>query len=754
MAESKIIPAVVPKILVDGEELLDQFGSPRLMADEMTLALAPDYCSFEATMFFGELGRGGRFLNHPAVDLRGKRVDVLLFDRVCFSGVVSQQEDVPDGTRDSVSGRIRSGTSRIYCWSLDYLLDRVTVDRSIFENYQTSVVFPFNGTRDEPLRNQKGGMFSASESEFWSTADILSYLLDNFSSETGISWGVAGDIECLANITPYLDPSGRTIRDCLNELLSPVSGYSWYARRKPNGGMGEAEIFVVSLSDKRISHIVGLIPKNPRVFSIAEGIETSALCDDIQIRAAENSSYHEIRVTGDPIVVCGTLDFKSALLPDWNKNLESSYNSLITDDTERGEERFSALFRRYRLSDSWNHQSFDGHGMLPVFDEENGTLTMTSGSGPVGFYRLLRTIPEHGDTNSRETFRKPVLFLEDKYTGVRFVSDGSPEKLPVGFSLLDDAPGVMLESAYGHAAALGLFTGNSEFEPLYDPQKMLITVSFRSATLLAMRFKGMALRDGEMKRVKRIHLPGYSMSIITEGTLLDVNTAQGGYCRRDDRLLMKHIGTMAASWYGRLRNIVSYRRRSIEDNFRLGWMLAEVYSGGSFVPSGTVVTRQHFTFEDQAVSYQTDFPSVDFSKIFLSVNRERQNRNVPLRSGAASIPSPGYRGDFAVAKHTDGDGKLMLRIYDSSSPDSGNAGFTDLQIPPVPETFLPFPSGSASVYLVARWTGEAYELEITTSLPASGSEWGYFELARIENGKVYQLYTDGGKVMFSERFFV
>ena len=151
------------------------------------------------------------------------------------------------------------------------------------------------------------------------------------------------------------------------------------------------------------------------------------------------------------------------------------------------------------------------------------------------------------------------------------------------------------------------------------------------------------------------------------------------------------------------------------------------------------------------VEYAMTHPQPDGRTIF---SDGTDTFRVPLPASTMISPTQ-YFGYFAVVP-VDGteEGARQLKIIDSTRPDSGIAGFTDLSTDSVPATFLPFPSGSASVYLVAKWTGEAYELEITTSLPTSGSEWGYFELARIENGKVYQVYTDGGRIMFSERFFV
>jgi hypothetical protein len=696
-----------------GNSLASLEANEKLYCETLNQRLAPHFSMAHLTHEYGEISlapaRG--YSKESSLDLRGKFVKLSIDSQDIFHGIVGSQSDAPEGTYKNISGDVPTGDNHYSIYSLDFLLDRIYVDLSYLENSKSvNSIFSFNGDKSKMEENrstEKDGdsyyFDFSSDAELWSVYNILEYLLARFSSQSGLTWESSGAAEWLNNVYMQLSPEGKTVRQCLNELITPSRGYSYFVKYED----GKCKIHVVSVSDVNID-INGstVVPANDDTLSINENIEYSRTIKNVRISRVEESAYSYIKVRSEPVRMMATFKLGSdsgGLKKDWSEDDESSYSSAV--DYERRDEKYDKVFAAFKFSEDWNKQDYTPTGCIPLVNEDDLEITF-SDENPTAFLAHVfeRTLPLLKDTDKPKSgYKKPFLLLKDE-DGNYHISDktdfeGENSAPSVGFSLSDEAPGIQLKPPYNHILGKGHFSGDSDYAPLYNFEDALLTVSFYTDSPLVYKLQG---ASGGAGRIKTVFIPGYHYWAAMPETYVDrtQKTSSGDVTvYRDDREKLKKIAALLKVWYGRERNTLSFSYDKIFPFPYLGAMISNIYSGGSFIPSGTIISGVDFDFMSQTLSVSSDFGNIDFSKlsrrsVHLSrkstakrINRlEEKISNIPLREGrgGAGAETEGKKTAIpAIITGTDGVNysiDLYANGYDEDSTGTGTMQILDLNL--------------------------------------------------------------------------
>ncbi|MFA5658664.1 MAG: hypothetical protein WC900_05210 [Oscillospiraceae bacterium] len=693
---------------------------PSVFCDNLTVKIAPGMSQALLSHKYGRiaLAPATRFEDIASIDLRGKFAKITIqnsegVESTLFIGYIGTQSDTPMGTIDYGSVNIATGNNYYIAYGLDFLLDRITVGVSHVDIngdvIPVDTLFEFNGSSSSQMEKnrsaEKGEIshtFSFTETpEYWTGLDIVEYLLGRFATYSGLTWTLSGDYSYLVNIITTLDPKGKTVRQCLNEVIRPEFGFSY--RLLYDTGSDTVYLTITSISDIDIEYDgTKLVPANSNTISLGEVLEYDRTVNNARITRVEQSAYDYIRVISEPVRVMATFtlglaeSLDAGLVSDWDSAKEAAY--IAADDTVRQRETYEDVYQKFKLPAEWVKTDFNGVDIIPAVDDETLEVTFSSDNSYVpGVHPFDRTLPLLKDTdNPKSEYKLPVLFIK-KTDGTYRVSDkttfdGDDEAPGIGFRPLDEGPAIQLRCPYNHIVAKNQFTGESEYEALYDYVDMLATLSFYSDAFLKFRIAGVET-SGE-NRTKDIYIPGFHYWYAVAGTKIDVSETKTGILR-DDREQMKKLAYLAKAWYGRLRNTLSFNINTISPYSWLGSMITDVYSGGSFTPIGTIVSSMTYDFLSQSITVSTDFADLDFTRIsrrfysssMKSVNRriarlEEKLNAVPLRDGRGGGGTSGT--DVYLCKITGGTTAAGYTVdiygngYDSAATDTGTLQVLDL----------------------------------------------------------------------------
>lgn len=243
------------------------------------------------------------------------------------------------------------GEQIIECRGLEYLLERRNVvgtfvgDATSWVNIMTTRNFNSSNSRRESLAgnrsafvNQDSGSYLfSSDGNKWSNLDIIQYLLAAFQpwmpyEEYGqVSYGpqfyLVGQTDALNYIFEEHRLGGRSIRECLNQLIDRKRGLGW---KIMTDGVGPIYIYVYSISQYWISGNNAYLPANPRQIDVP-------IHDDRWIQAryriSSMNQVDQIIVESEcPIRTCATLRFANGTLePAWAPQLDAE---AFVDDEE------------------------------------------------------------------------------------------------------------------------------------------------------------------------------------------------------------------------------------------------------------------------------------------------------------------------------------------------------------------------------------------------------------------------------------
>lgn len=752
---SEILTATAPIVKI-GDSLASLEINSKVWADFLSLKTAPHFSNLRLSHKYGLMSFNGenRFLNEATLNLAGKYVSVSLGETLLFTGIVKSQGDAPQGTRSNIP----SGENVYEAVGLDYLLDRVYVNSSVTKEYTTlKRIYSFNGDGYSLEKNRSASKVSgsyvfdwSSNATYWTARDIIEYLIVNFSSVSGISWSMSGVWEYLNNMTLQLNPMGKTVRQCMTELIRPEFGFSF--KTDASGAAGIIEVFTITDTSISLDETT-ILPANTNTVSINDNVEFSRAVPDVKIQQAEQSAYSSIRVYSEPIRINATFKLGTddgGLNQDWEGSDETEYVEL-DDDFSRHKEKYEAIYSRFKVSTGWDFCNHTGKPLIPYMNEDIDSLEVTFrefNNFAIENHVFERSFPVNFEQDLAKKKRKKPFVLLNKGTeespeyilSEKTAYSGQDEERPsIGFDLLDYALGIQLRPPFNHITAKDFFIGNSDYDPIYKYTECLFSGSFYTDTVLACTVSGASL-SGDQSRTKDIYIPKLHLWFTAPDTYYDADDKTGSTwtTERDDRDLLKQYASIAKAWYGRIRNLLSATVRNSAAFPYLGYIVNSVYSGGSFSPIGTVITSIDYDFYNQSMTLNTDFSDFDFSRLSrrstLTTEKDLQRRISRLEEAVQELPvrvgvgggsgSAGYDGPFAVSDSSEGE-TLSVTIKAGIV----KAGLSSISVSETEKTI----SASCTVFLKITCDSD-YVAEIGTdsTLPAETSTEYYEELAQVE----------------------
>jgi len=656
-----------------GAEIRDDTLWPR----SVVRRLGPGQSAATIELPYGKISTGGPFRTVAPRALTGQYIRIALYDTDAgtetdvFSGIIRRQATSPEGTFQDIAGPVGAGTITYEAAGPESDLDRIIIDTTTTLSYSDlPAALPFGRNRSAAKTGGRYLFDFADSATQWTVRDILEYLLVRANADSAWTWSLTG-LDASLTMPANLDPNGKSIRRIVNELVRASDGFAWYAE----AAGANCELRIVSLSDVNVLDLDGAIavPANPHTVTIHNQIEHSRDLRACTITRIADSAYSQIEVRGEPILVIGTLKAAATgsadgLVPDWDASAESAFQTAT--DTQRQDDQYEPVYARLKLPDTWNGKDFQGVNIIPSYDPDTAQLDYTT-PGPYAPPALVfeRRFPVEDIAKTA----KPALPLLLDSDGNRFVPNRANPDLPaVGLDLVDDAPAVQLRAGSNVLLGKNHFTGQSAYEAVYDWLDTWITLAFYIFRPVSVRAAG----SGTSGR-KVIRAPGYHLWVCPNpAALKDRGQTFGSRVLRDDRPALKKLAAMYATWYGRERNPINLTADVIPSAPRLGKIVTQVYTGGSYTPIRTIVSSETYSFDAAGrlgYAMSTDYADLDFARItrrrVLAGERGLRNRLNRIRDFATAVP-------LRVAPGGPGGSTLVPVEITGIHPDSPGAGNT------------------------------------------------------------------------------
>lgn len=324
---------------------------PYLFPERSTEAVAPADSTASYTWEYGEFlnlwGDPGGTLFPINLEnwFIATKVHTVYGTYISWIGVVVGETMQEEGI-DTVTGYPR-GNQRLECRGLEYLLER----RNVLGTYVGDTIdgaeswvyldrtrnFNRSNSRRESLAGNRSNYVNSTSGSYlfgtggaWTNNQIANYLLATFQPWVSIGtmqgamdyvplFRLSGQTEGLDSIIEHHGFHGRTVRECLNNLIDRRRGFGWHIQ---TDGVGPIYIRVFSLSQYPITGVNAYLPANPRQIDVA-------IHDDPWIKASyrisSTTQVDEIVVQSDtPVKTCATLSFLLGTLePAWDPARDS-----------------------------------------------------------------------------------------------------------------------------------------------------------------------------------------------------------------------------------------------------------------------------------------------------------------------------------------------------------------------------------------------------------------------------------------------
>lgn len=344
---------------------------------------------------------------------------------------------VIDGDPDPIL--VDSGVQSLVCYGLEHLLDKEPIRGSYFKDptggadpvfCARAIDFNADGKGNRSADKHNDSYLFGGE-EFWSTRDIVEYLVDRLlpmkfdgagePADSDIPWEVANLTLAPDWDKPVVRQDGRTLKQLLQQVLNRERLIGWFVdvdETVPTAPVPKVSIFTYTSAP--IALPVGTIAANPNVhtYSIDAGDSaanaafvnsTLPQVDQVLVRGARRRSVFGARCVEDPADPNdGTWQIERG--GAWNDAAMTEYNqgdSLALDYPDvteprrrrafdapaRGRQELSDVFSFFELRQDWNGEGdSDGFGFNHPVDPIDGNPFV--GNVPYsGDVRILPTLP-------------------------------------------------------------------------------------------------------------------------------------------------------------------------------------------------------------------------------------------------------------------------------------------------------------------------------------------------------------------------
>lgn len=494
--------------------------------------------------------------------------------------------DPDDLTREA------TGVQRWIAYDAHRVLQRINVSKSIWldgGSEKTLGWVPGINNRDEfrllvgnRSKEKSGDTFIYGGTEVWSNYDYLEYLLKRFVEQSGgPTWAIAGQYEALQNMKDNLRfRDSQTVADYVAQLVPITRGIDWVISSTAAG----FEVYVYALANSQWSFNDATLPENPRRLELPAPMLGNIR--SLRIVESIDNAYETVRVVGNRIVTCCSLDFPTASLErKWTDSLEQEYlagtgtpaDEPQEHDLARRNPRFRPVFQQFGMPDALDLGSIkaapfiDGVGALdPAQDADHQTTVR----------RTLRWIPlREGFDYSTDPAKdlSPAGHENDFLPCAVFVFletgfQGQPglyltcEENGIAVSAADKDWGVWLTASPNHQLARNHFAGGAPTATGFldhDYTTLVATIAFESDQRVVLEYEvprpSGFVTDGSVLEIRASDAelwylaPNTKVGIAPDGTLQE--SGASARILRDDTPRMAEIaaGALARYIYSRSR---------------------------------------------------------------------------------------------------------------------------------------------------------------------------------------------------------
>lgn len=690
-----LVPNPLPPIVGTPEKLLprsfvyvqikknwsdDWTFAPWLTAISSTSPVAPEVGRAEFEYEFGSIKReqSTSFSTYPPLKLRDYYVRILFQNggfapQVAWTGIFQDEETTSEGIT-------AIGVQRLVAYELSHLLDMKDIDSSwVFqaassddeedEIIQIERIVTFNeknrkGRRTDGNRSDNpasgGGdlpediYYFDNKSNKWTNAQIVRYLCWFFGPDA-MDVQLAGQYDALEKLTDVLNPKGKTLWQCLNELIDRRRGIGFYPIVSASGLF---YIYVFTLVEVDVPIDGTFLPKNPnqQYFELPSTYPYSHIVGEIPFHVSSSNTYDTIKVRGDRVRVAATFSFEDSvtLNYNWTPAIEVEYKA--ASDKARSADKFKSVYSQLRVPMDWDGKVGDGAGestktSVYLKSKKNGVL-VNDASDAVPMWRHERefersTFFEVGvdytdsdflsanPTNSEPEYVPLIAFIYDnrEHTVNHVITNQYylMDKLDsiegchgVHVRPLDNQLGVEWTHTPRHYFASasdwedsGIAPAATETSPEFDWRQVGVTGVFAldiHPTITLENMDGDGLDSG---RTLIIDVPTIQTWYVAPNTVVDIQggqliafTDETRYVRNDRQRLLS-VASFALAWYGVRRQAVQIPINNVGLFVQLGTYLTDIHNAWMKEPVRTVVTARHIDYRLQSTMIETGWTAFD-----------------------------------------------------------------------------------------------------------------------------------------------
>lgn len=481
------------------------------------------------------------------------------------------------------------------------------------------------GVLAETLRGNRSvikynGSFVFGDTEIWSHADMIEYLLrrkvqteDGNGEPDGPIWTLGGDTQLVEELKMRV-PLPRTVKaeQLLRRLIPTEFGLDFAIKPVEEESDGErqtlgfeVEVFAMIGGQVPIGYDQYSYRPNRNVVKLDVSSSPDLTCT---VEETVGQLYDALRVEGDRIIVCLSSGDASGNTMDkiWSEALETAYrlgtgtpeDAPEAHDAARADDRFRNVYSAYAINRAlWDCQGGQANPKI----ELDGTITISSATPWQTFERktlkelpLLEGVRYHTDPPTHEYaseswpgWRPPLAVVYEADLG-RYVPvdvlNMSDEKFP-GISVegLGNDWGVRLRCSPNHVLARNHFMvpGKPAAPSATDPatagvdwHRVAATFAIRSDHRLALGVTLPSQLSSGSGLTKVISKPEATFAWLAANTIVGVNESDGtllyspneGQIVRDDRELVARTLAGATARFFRERV-----RATITQRYLVGW---------------------------------------------------------------------------------------------------------------------------------------------------------------------------------------
>lgn len=553
------------------------------------------------------------------------------------------------------------------------------------------------------------------QNQVWTALDVMRYLLWNNPWKLELKIELWGQYELLESIKQVWNLAGMSYWAAFNQLIRFDYGVGFRVGWDKTNDVLGFEVYSIAEADIGVGKQWIRANKNVVSLTMPTTYPLNHLVDQIPFRLTSLNRYDEFEATSARIKVCGTWvgsegelaeeeDATPTLEAHWPEALENDYKvppGVSTSDrsantTARAKERYSAVYKRFRVPKDWKwvstNPATDATEIMAPKSPDDGYVTFVSANISVNslfqkeFFRDTpfekgKRYDKLGLTDENEPGTQPeyvpcFAFFHDIYRGElhlpsrRWVmldkaSQDNKKLKDCGLKTLDKELGFEVTCTPNHFLGLNHFIppGGSEIAnanatersdyPEIDYETICFTGMFESdqRVRFAVKTRTKKTSSSNKKRIKEAEFPKKLVIEVPEcefwwasktcvcgidekGQLLTVHPQNK--IIRDDRPKLAAVLAFALAWYGEDRQAVEIPIKEVGMFVQLGHLVNDINmapKNAINVPVKTVVTSRSINFRTGTTVLRTGYQNLDVKTL---VGSRWNMKKFAGRKGAAT----------------------------------------------------------------------------------------------------------------------